>query len=49
MLDRYESVELVAPAQYEENVVARHIKALPLRVKKAPLPSPANKDENLVA
>ena len=49
MLDRYESVELVAPAQYEENVVARHIKALPLRVKKAPLPNLANKDADLVA
>jgi cytochrome P450 len=49
MLDRYESVELVAPAQYEENVVARHIKALPVRVKKAPLPSTAATSEALAA
>ncbi len=37
MLDRYASVELAAPAQYQENVVSRHISALPLRVQKAPL------------
>lgn len=35
MLDRYESVELVSPAQYTENVVSRHISSLPIRVKSA--------------
>ena len=49
MLDRYESVELVSPAQYAENVVSRHISSLPIRIKKARLAAPAAEPETALA